>query len=143
MENESLEHLMVRLYSDSSLKKKVNEIVIGLDFMPYDTLFIIGIGTGNLVIEILKRNSQPPKIIIVEPFEQIYEKILGNNNFCRLLTADNLNIYTGKTLKISQIVETHREVIPIGRNRILVHPGYEQLYGNEIVRIRHELSESL
>ena len=132
-----------RIYGGFDPKQVVYEIIANWNFKPYDILFLIGMGLGYLPIEALKKGVGNPRMVIIEPFEQVFTMALCEQDLSLLLSDERIDLFVGKEIKISEIVEKYREIIPIGRNQIIVHPYYEQIFKEPLLSIKQELTERI
>ncbi len=121
----------------------MRRIIADWKYQPYDILFLIGIGLGQLPIFPKTRDLAQPRMIIIEPSFRMFYDALYYGDLKPLLTNQRIELFVGEEINIAKIIEDYREIIPIGRNRIIVHPGYEQLNQTIAKEIKQELSERI
>ena len=131
------------LYRDEDPIVSVKKIIYDWHFDPYDMLFVIGMGLGYLPLEAIKKGIGNPRMVIIERSEEIFRHALENTDLEPLLKNDRVDLFIGDDVPIANIVERYQEMIPIGKNQIIVHPNYEKVFGKTIVPIKQELTEQI
>ncbi len=130
-------------YGCKDPEKLVGQLIDGWKFEPYDTLFLIGMGLGYLPIEAIKSDIGKPRIIIIEPSNQIFHDALQSNDLKILLSNERVDLFVGDIASLSDIVTRFKERISIGKSPIIVHPNYDAIFGETIQSLKKDLSENI
>jgi len=130
-------------YGNDGPVDAVKRFTDGWNFEPCDTLFLIGMGLGYLPLAAMEKRIGSPRMIIIEPSEPIFRNALENTDLEPLLTNDRVDLFIGDDVPIANIVEQYQEMIPIGKNQIIIHPNYETALGLKITEIKQELTERI
>jgi hypothetical protein len=133
----------ILLYSDNNPKNKAREIIQTWKFKPYDMVFFIGFGLGYLPIEIIKKDFDNPRMVIIEPSIHLFDHALQRVDLQPILTNERIDFFIGQNIEIENVIERYQETIPIGRNQIIVHPNYENIFGQKITMLKQELTERI
>ena len=142
LEDDHRKEIIKFLYNDEDPLAVIKTITDGWKFKPYDMIFFIGMGLGYLPIEAIKKDIGNPRIVIIEPVVQLFEYALKLNDLGPL-SCEKVDVFIGADINISSIVERYQEIIPIGRNQIVVHPNYDKIVGEKIIAIKQELAERI
>lgn len=116
--------------SKYNVKNDIKQIVDQFNEVEaFNTVYIIGLGTGAYIDSIKKTISSTIKVIVLEPIVEIYEKY---NNLNQVLNEDTqFNIFSLEQEHIDKVKES---IIQNTFNgiRIIIHPGYEQVFTKEV-----------
>lgn len=137
------EHVRNDLYCSESIEILRKKLVHDRKSDPFDIIFFIGIGIGILPIETISKAIGNPRIIVIEPSTEIFSDAIHFIDLEPLLSHGRVDLYVGDDVNIATIVERYKPLIPLGRNRIVVYPKYEELLGKSISEIRQSLTEHL
>jgi hypothetical protein len=140
---DSIRKTRLLFYGDDDPKTTVKQIVDDWNFKPCDILFCIGMGLGYLPCEAIKKDIGNPRMVVIEPAIQFFEWALHEVDLGPLLTSHRIDLFIGEAINIAGIVDRFQDIIPIGQNKIFVHPHYETIFGQKITTIKQELIERI
>jgi hypothetical protein len=113
------------------------------DYGPCDSLFLIGIGLGYLPIETLKQSDTPPRLIIIEPSVEVFVNAMEHDELDSLFNNRRVDLYVGNHISIPKIIGAYKDIIPLGRCSIVIHPHYDTIVGKQVFDLKKELSERI
>jgi hypothetical protein len=138
---ERIQRSRLLFYGTDDPIESVKSIVDEWDFEPYDTLLLIGIGLGYFPLEAVKQGIGRPRMIILEPSVQVFHDALQCNDFAPLLKDERVDLVVGDNIPVADIIERFKEIIPLGKSPIIVHPKYAAIFGEPVHRLQRELLE--
>ena len=125
-----LQHQEKNLYHSDSLED-------------HDILIFMGFGLGYECIEILRRIDRKPRILILEPYQDIFQLAIRTVNLTEIFDYDRLDIFIGSEVDIEKIVELYKDKIPIGKIRIYTMPSYRLIYGKKFSAVEEKLKNHI
>lgn len=143
---EKSEHLAnaARLfYGEEDPSIAARKIINNWEYESFDTIFLIGVGLGCIPVEALKKGIGNCRLILIEPSAQVFVNALEYNDLKPLLTNDRIDIYVGANASVAEIVTKYKEIIPLGKAPVYIHPNYESIFGENVSSIAKELSERI
>jgi len=129
------------LYDDDDPVKVAENIIADWNYASHDIIFFVGMGIGYLPLAALIKFDKKTRIVIIEPWTQIFELSLHLIDLRLLLSCSRVDLYVGEDINIAEIVDRNKNHIPIGKNRIVIHPNYSKFYGAKINALQNELTE--
>jgi hypothetical protein len=130
-------------YGNEDPSDAAGKIVDGWNYAPFDTLFLIGIGLGCIPVEALRKGVGNCRLILIEPSVKVFVKALECTDLKPLLTNDRVDIYIGDNVAVAEIVAKYKDVIPLGKTSIVIHPNYESVFGETVRSITKELNDRI
>ncbi|MBU3132166.1 DUF115 domain-containing protein [Clostridium gasigenes] len=132
-----------KLYLGSKYKEKeeVDKIIENQGIITENTNYIVfGIGTGNLVRELIKRKDKNSKIIIVEVDEKLLEFIIENKVVEDLINRSDIII----TSKVNDMLDNAGKVINemnVEFFRMIETTNYAKIYSKELTEYFSAIKE--
>lgn len=123
-----------KLYLGSKYREneEVNKIIEEQGIITENTNYIVfGIGTGNLVRELIKRKNKNNKIIIVEADEELLNFVVENKVIEDLINRSDI-IITSKVKNMIDNVENVINGINVTFFRMIETINYSKLYSKEL-----------
>ena len=109
----------------------------------YDILFFIGLGLGYNCRETLKKLKNRPRIVIIEPFLDIFKLAIRMVDFTEIFSYQRLDFYVDSIIPVESVVEAYKNHIPIGKVRIVTLPSYRLLFKKNCTRIEDSLQNNI
>ncbi|WP_240344138.1 6-hydroxymethylpterin diphosphokinase MptE-like protein [Paenibacillus sp. SYP-B3998] len=110
------------LNSKISPKKEISKILKKEILEKNKFIFIIGVGNGEIVEALHSMYQDIPKIIIIEPFNEV---ALSESTLNKIRASNNIELHYLKSLlpiTITSIIEKFRGL----SSQIIIHPKYDQ-----------------
>lgn len=113
------------------------------DLEDYDIVIFIGLGLGYNCIEILGSIIKKPRIVIVEPYIDIFQLAIQMVDLTEIFSYKRLDLLVGSKVSVDKIIETYKHFIPIGNIRIYSLPSYRVIFGRRFVAFEEKLKNSI
>lgn len=106
------------------------------------TIVMFGIAGGYFAKELLGIINESSNIILVEPEKDIFFKSLYYYDMTDLIKSDRVSIAIGKTGEnlLSKFLGAYVYWTNVNSLKVLVHPGYEEIFGEEYNLLREEVN---
>jgi hypothetical protein len=118
------------LYKENKITELLHKIVVTAPPDPYDMVFILGIGLGEVCLKAIQRFTKKPRIVIIEPYPSLFRIALYTKALNSILKYTRLSIYLGAQANEKRIVEDYKHILPVGRTLLFIYPYPAQLTGN-------------
>ena len=109
----------------------------------FDIMFCLGMGLGYIPLAAVEGFPEKPRIVVIEPDIDMLRHALKHIDLTDLFCYERLELFVGHDLSAGEIVDRYKSVIPIGKVRLLEHPGYADLLGSNFVNLAENLKQSI
>ncbi|HEY8889403.1 MAG TPA: 6-hydroxymethylpterin diphosphokinase MptE-like protein [Clostridium sp.] len=94
-------------------------------------IMVWGYGTGEHIIDLLKKSSSSNKILVIEPDEKILIENLLCNNLDIILNDDRVFLFSYKKENLKQFLSENVNQLEINNVELVTYANYDKIYGKE------------
>jgi len=111
------------------------------DLEDYDILIFIGLGLGYKCLETIKKVENRPRIVIIEPFLDIFSMAIRMVDLTEVFSYQRLDLYVDSAISALKVAEKYKYLVPLGKVRIFTLPSYRLLFEKDGNRFESSLKD--
>lgn len=139
----SFDNQNISVHVGDAMLSRSSRIFDYSDLEDYDIIFYIGLGLGYNCFEILREIKKKPRIVILEPFLDIFNVTLRLVDLTEVLSNPRVDLFVGPTISVPRIAKAYKNLIPIGKNHIYTLPSYRLLFQKDCTRFEEALKNNI
>ena len=105
----------IPVYIAKSIVGRESNLYYSEDLEDSDIVVLIGLGLGYNCIEILRNINRKPRLVIVEPYEDIFKLALRTVDLTEIFSYERFELFVGSAVDIDKIADSYKRLIPIGK----------------------------
>ncbi|NFS27798.1 motility associated factor glycosyltransferase family protein [Clostridium botulinum] len=133
---------LIYLGSKYSVDRDIEYFKSNIKKINYNTSIIIwGFGTGEHILELLKKISSTNKILIIEPDEKILIENILSNNIEDILKDDRVFVLNYEKGNMKKFLSSNIKDVEINNAKIVTYANYDKVYNKEYKEFSEEFIE--
>ncbi|MPQ32558.1 DUF115 domain-containing protein [Clostridium estertheticum] len=122
----------IYLGSKYTVEKDIQRFMGNIKKITFNSIILVwGFGTGEHIIEILKKTTKSNKIIIIEPDERILIENSLCNNLNEILNEDRVLLFSYKKENLKEFLVRNISTIEINNVEFVNYANYDRIYDKE------------
>ncbi|MGK0468059.1 6-hydroxymethylpterin diphosphokinase MptE-like protein, partial [Clostridium sp.] len=120
------------LGSKYTVERDIDKFNVDINKITYNSIILIwGYGTGEHIIDLLKKTDNSNKIIIIEPDEKVLIENLLCNNLDIILQYDRVFLFSYKKENLKRFLSGNISEMEINNVKLVNYANYERIYAKE------------
>ena len=133
----------VLLYKHDDIIAHISKTMESWKLESQDIIFFLGFGLGYYPIAAAHKFASKPTIVVIEPFVEMLCLSIELNDLRSLFNYPNLHFFIGDEISIVGIIEKFRFHFFLGKQRVVTHPAYREIFGEKFCNLEKQLLESI